>query len=306
MTEPSARSSGTGTAIRDQPGLGQDRASATVARMVLGASLQRLRERAGLSAADASVAIALPAPAISDAECGQAALRLRHVAGLCAAYGVSEVSERATLLGLAREANTPQWWHDYADLVPAWFECYLGTEQAASLIRGYTAQVIPVLLQTPDYAREVISLAHGQLSERDLRRRVELRLRRQEILRGPKPPRLWVVIDEAALRRPVRSRTAMRAQLRHLISSAELPYMTIRVLPFRLGGHLATGGPVAVLRLPDPQLPDIAYLEQLATGLYFRRPAQVDYYRHILNLLAVQAESAGSPQALLEQVLKEI
>ncbi len=306
MNEPSACTRGVGTATRNPPGQAQDRASATVARMVLGATLQRLREKAGLSAADASVAIALPAPRISAVECGQAGLRLRHVAGLCAAYGVSDLAERATLLGLARQANSPQWWHEYQDLVPDWFECYLGLEQAASLIRGYTAQVIPVLLQTPDYAREVISLAQGHLPARDIQRRVELRMRRQEILRGPRPPRLWLVIDEAALRRPAGSRTAMRAQLRHLISAAELPHVTMRVLPFRLGGHLATGGPLAVLRMPDPQLPDIAYLEQLASGLYYRRLAQVDYYRHILNLLAVQAEPAGPPQVIIEQILTEI
>ncbi|HET9896540.1 MAG TPA: helix-turn-helix transcriptional regulator [Streptosporangiaceae bacterium] len=306
MTEPSARSSGAGTVTCGQPALAEDRASATVARMVLGATLQRLREKAGLSTADASVAIALPAPRIADVECGQIGLRLRHVAGLCAAYGVSDVTLRATLLGLARQANSPQWWHSYADLVPEWFECYLGLEQAASLIRGYTAQVIPVLLQTSDYAREIITLAHRNLAERDVQRRVELRLRRQQVLRGPCPPRLWVMIDEAALRRHAGSRTSMRGQLRHLIAAAELPNVTIRVLPFRLGGHLATGGPLAVLRLPDPQLPDIAYLEQLASGVYFRRPAQVDFYRHILNLLAVQAEAAGPPQVMLDQILKEI
>src|SRR5262249_52674275 len=146
MDEPSAGVSGVGTATCDQVEQVHDRASATVARMVLGATLQRLREKAGLSVADASLSIALPAPRIAEVECGQAGRRLRQVAGLCAAYGVSDLAERATLLGLARQANVPQWWHGYRDLVPKPFECYLGLEQAASLIRGFTAQVIPVLL----------------------------------------------------------------------------------------------------------------------------------------------------------------
>ncbi len=142
--------------------------------MVLGATLRRHREKAGLSTADASDAVALPTPHITDMELGQTALRLRHVAGLCAVYGVSDQSERATLLGLARRGSTPEWWHSYLDLIPEWFECYLGLEQAASLIRSYTAQVVPELLQTADYARAIIALAQGILPSAELRRRVEL------------------------------------------------------------------------------------------------------------------------------------
>lgn len=286
--------------------LGGDRASATMARMVLGMTLRRLRESAGLSADDASGSAGLlPGTSVSDIELGCTGVRLRDVAGLCTAYGVSDLAERVTLLGLARQANNPPWWHCYLNLIPAWFERYLELEQAASLIRSYTGQVIPALLQTPDYARAVITLVHGPTPEPDLARRLELLMRRQHILRDPQPPHLWTVIDEAALRRRAGTRTAMRAQLRHLIDACDLAHVTIRVLPFHLGSHPATGGPLAVLRLPDRQLPDIAYLELPATGLYIRTPAQVDYYRHILNQLAIQAGPAGSPQQILAQILRD-
>lgn len=287
------------------PGGIGNQAGAAAARLVLGMTLRRLRAAAGLSLTSAAEATGLAATRIGELEQGQGSMALRDVAGLYTTYRVDDLADRATLLGLARQANIPQWWHRYRELIPGWFECYLGLEQAASLIRSYTAQILPALLQTPDYARAVIALTHGDAARPELRQRVELRMSRQRILHGPHPPRLWAVIDEAALRRPAGTRTIMRAQLRHLISACDQPNITICVLPFRLGGHAATGGPVAIVRLPHRQLPDIAYLEQLASGLYFRTPAQVDYYRHILNQLAIQAEPAGPPQQLLAQILHD-
>jgi hypothetical protein len=230
---------------------------------------------------------------------------------LCDLYGVSDQIERATLLGLARRASSPEWWHPYRDLIPPWFTRYLSLEQAASVIRGYAAQVIPGLLQTPGYARAVITVGHGGIMRNggaageQAERQVELRMRRQDVLRRPQPVHVWMVLDEAALRRPIGGRAVMRVQLRHLISVCDLAHVTIGVLPFRLGGHPASGGPVTVLRLPDQQLPDVVYLEQLASGLYFDEPGEGTFYRHVMNRLVLLAESAGPAQAVLAQILRE-
>ena len=213
------------------------RAGATAARMVLGTALSRLRAQAGLSAGEASAATGVPAPLITGMELGQATVRLWDVAGLYSAYGVSDLAERTTLLGLAHRSNGSEWWHSHRDVIPGWFEHYLGLEQAASLIRCYAGQVIPALLQTADYSRAAVAVTHADATEVDRKRRVELSLRRQQILRGRSPTRLWAVLDEAALRRSPGSVSAMRGQLRHLIELCELPHVTIAVLPFRAGAH---------------------------------------------------------------------
>jgi|SRR5579863_2909906 len=282
------------------------RAGATAARMVLGTALSRLRTEAGLSAGEASAVTGVPVPLITGMELGQATVRLWDVAGLYSAYGVSDLAERTTLLGLAHRANGSEWWHSYRDVIPAWFEHYLGLEQAASVIRCYAGQVIPALMQTPDYSRAAVAVTHADATESDRKRRVELSVRRQQILDGEAPTRLWAVLDEAALRRPPGSVTAMRGQLRHLIELSERPHVTISVLPFRAGAHPAiTGGPLVVLRLPDRELPDVAYLEQLGGSKYFQDPAYLDFFRHILNQLALQASSAGPGVRILKQILAE-
>ncbi len=289
----------------DGSGLEAGQASPMVSRMVMGMRLRRLRETRGLSYEDAGQAIRAPGSEIGRMELGRTGVRVRDVADLCTLYGVTDQIERTTLLGLARRANSPEWWHPYRDLVPGWFEGYLGLEQAASLIRSYEVQFIPGLLQTPDYARAVITLGHGDAPQREIERRVELRMRRRDALHRLSPARLWAVIDEAALRRPMGSRATMRAQLRHLISACDMPNVTIWVLPFRLGGHPAAGGPITVLRLPDRQLPDVVYLEQLASALYCDRPGERDYYRHVMDRLVIQAGSAGPAPAILSQILSD-
>jgi hypothetical protein len=282
------------------------RGGAIVARMALGSALGRLREHAGLSAGQASTASGLPASLVTGLERGDAGvIRLRDVAGLYTAYGVSDLAQRATLLGLARQANSREWWSGYRDVIPGWFEHYLGLEQAASLIRSYAVQTIPALLQAPGYARALIALGDGGSGGPGAEMRAELGVRRQRILHGACPARLWAMIDEAALRRAPGTAAAMREQLRHLIGMCDLPNVTIGVLPFRLGGHAATGGPLTVLRLPDRQVPDIAYLEQFASGRCVQDDAHLDYYRHVLNQLALAAEPAGTPQDILAQILRD-
>ncbi|WP_436949952.1 helix-turn-helix domain-containing protein [Streptomyces sp. SudanB52_2052] len=276
-----------------------------VPRLALGARLRGLRQERGISRADAGHVIRASSSKISRLEAGRHGFKLRDVADLLTLYGVTDEAERATLLALAEQANTPAWWRYYSDVVPTWMQSYLGAEQAASLIRCYQVQRVPGLLQTADYARAAIRLAHPDAGAEEIDRRLALRMTRQRILHRQPATQLWAVLDEAALRRPVGGIRVMRAQLRHLIEMCRLPQVTVQILPFHAGGHAAEGGPVTILRLPGGQLPDVVYLEKLTTALYPDRPAEIERYWDAMNRLVVEAESPDETPTILHRLLQE-
>jgi transcriptional regulator with XRE-family HTH domain len=288
---------------RHAAALDYQQAGPTALRMLVGSELRRLREAAGVTAKDAGYAIRGSYSKISRLELGRTSFKLRDVADLLTLYGVSGDADRDALLALARQANVPGWWHPYADLLPGWFEDYLGLEQAARIIRCYEVQFVPGLLQTEDYARAVIGLRYGGPVETE--RRVRLRMQRQQIFRRQVPTQLWAVIDEAALRRPYGGRATMRAQLRQLIEVAAHPHITVAVVPFSTGGHAAAGGPVTILRFAEARIPDVAYLEQLNSACYADKAPDIDFYQHVMNRLAVEADPPAATAAILHRILQE-
>jgi transcriptional regulator with XRE-family HTH domain len=277
----------------------------TVLRMMLGAQLRRLREARGASPEEAGEAIRGTRSKISRLELGRSSFKQRDVADLLAFYQVTDEREREALLALARQANAPGWWHQYADLMPTWLETYIGLEEAASVIRTYEMQFVHGLLQTSDYARAVVRLRHEETPESEVTRRVDLRLHRQRLLTMAEGPQVWSVVDESALRRPYGGRDVMRAQLKHLIEIAAHPSVTLQVMPFSAGGHAAAGGPFTILRFPQPDLPDVIYLEQLTSALYLDKPTDVDDYTDTMNQLCVDAAQPDKTEAMLKEILDE-
>ncbi|MFI1564397.1 helix-turn-helix domain-containing protein [Streptomyces sp. NPDC020490] len=282
------------------------RGGPTVQRVVLGTRLRRLRESLNISRDAAASAIRASDAKLCRMELGRVGFKTRDVADLLTLYGVHDPGERQEFLDSARRANEPGWWRAYGDAYPSWFEQHLGLEEAASLIRTYEVQFVPGLLQTPEYAEAVVRLGPRVADPDAVERRVALRMSRQELLTRPDAPRLWVVVDEAALRRPLGGTEVMRAQLERLIEAAALPNVTLQVLPFHVGGHAAAGGPVTVLRFPVPDLPDIVYLEQLSSALYLDKPEEVDHYLAVMDRLSMVASPAAESVAFLERVLKEM
>src|ERR1700758_4128508 len=181
-----------------------------------------LREVKGITREEAGYAIRASGSKISRMELGRVSFKERDVTDLLKLYGVDE-EETATLVALAIQANSPGWWHKYGDVLPDWFQVYVGLEEAASLIRLYEVQFVPGLLQTADYARAVIKLGLPSASPEEVERRVGLRMARQEVLTKAGGPRLWAVVDEAALRRPIGGGEVMRAQLVRLTEVAREP-----------------------------------------------------------------------------------
>jgi hypothetical protein len=264
-----------------------------------------LRRDSGITPEQAASAIRASHAKISRLELGRVGFKERDVADLLTLYGVTDPEDRATLLGLARQANSPGWWHKYGDVLPSWFEVYVGLEEAASIIRTYELQFVPGLLQTPEYARAVITLGNAGASGDDLDRRIGLRLRRQERLIGPGAAKLWAVVDEAALRRPIGGEKVLRAQIEHLIEMTEHPNVTLQVVPFDRGGHSAAGGPFTILRFDTPELPDVVYLEQLTSALYLDKTEDTEAYIQVMDTLCLEARPASRTKAFLEELLGE-
>jgi len=273
-------------------------AGPTVQRLVLGGHLRRLREDAHITTEQAAGAIRGSHSKISRMEHGRVGFKDRDIADLLTLYGVTSGEEREALIRLAREANTPGWWQGYADILPHWVEPYFGLEAAASIIRCYEVQFVPGLLQTEGYARALIRMGNAS-TEEEVLRRAEARISRQDILNRDTPPKLWAVMDEGALRRPIGGEAVMREQLKHLIDMCDHPDVTLQVLPFEVPSHPAMGGPFTILRFSEPDLRDVVYIEQLTSALYLDKAGEVDSYLEVMEQLCLQAEpSAKTPQIL--------
>jgi hypothetical protein len=273
--------------------------------MLLGAHLRRLREAEGVSRETAGWEIRASESKISRLELGRVSFKERDVADLLTLYGVTDEEEREAWLTLARQANTPGWWQREGDILPGWFQPYLGLEAAAVLIRTYEVQFIPGLLQTPEYAKAVILLGHGNAPPAEVERRVALRIKRQQVLAREDPPQLWVVVDEGALRRPIGGPEVMRAQLRALVDATKLPHVRLQVIPFNAGGHAAAGGSFSILRFPEQDLPDVVYVEQLTSALYLDKRDDIDHYAAAMERLCVEAERPDRTGDILGKVLRE-
>ncbi|WP_431921144.1 helix-turn-helix domain-containing protein [Micromonospora wenchangensis] len=278
----------------------------TVLRMLLGAQLRRLREAKGVTREGAGWEIRSSESKISRMELGRVGFKERDVADLLTFYGVTAVQEREALLKLARDANSPGWWHRYGDVLPGWFQSYLGLEAAAALIRSYEVQFVPGLLQTPEYARSVVLLGHRGAAADEVDRRVELRMQRQQVLDRADPPQLWAVIDEAALRRPIGGPQVMHGQLTALIEATRSSHVRLQIIPFDAGGHAAAGGAFTILRFGDDDLPDIVYIEQLTSALYLDKREDLDYYAAAMERLCVEATPPERTPEVLTRLRDEL
>ncbi|WP_233510152.1 helix-turn-helix domain-containing protein [Actinomadura craniellae] len=273
---------------------------------MLGGQLRRLREARGMSREEAGQAIRVSRSEIGRVELGHVRVGRREVSELLTLYGIDDERERASVLDLVRQGGVPGWWHQYGDVLPDWFETYVGLEEAADTIRTYEVQFVPGLLQHEDYARAVALLMFAQEPTENVDRRVALRMARQRLLTRPDGPQLQCVVDEAALRRPLGGRRVLRAQLEHLIEVCALPNVTLQIVPFDADIPMAVGCPFTILRFAEPALPDVVYLEQLTSALYLDAPADVADYTHIMGNLKKAAHPPSDTRSILHNFLAEL
>jgi len=273
----------------------------TVLRILLGAQLRRLRESRGITAQAAARAIRGSESKISRMELGRNAIREIDVLDLLTFYGV-DAAEREQLLNLAEQASRPGWWHRFNDILPDWFQAYVGMEEAATSIRIYEPQFIPGLLQTPRYTAAVLTMCDIPISEAE--RHVILRKERQRRFTDGRV-KLWAIIEETALRRPIGSKEILLDQLQYLLSLTDRANLTLQIIPFGRGGHAVPSG-FTILRFGDSDLQDVAYLEHLTSALYFDKKSDVDRYLLAMERLSIVSAKPSETPGLLAAIIKQL
>ena len=287
------------------PGGGSAVGDPTVLKILLGAQLRRLREQAGVTRDDAGYHIRASGSKISRLELGRVSFKERDVSDLLDLYHV-DAETKGQLVQLTAEANATPWWQKYREVVPDWFHVYVGLEEAATLIRVYEVQFVPGLLQTEEYARAVVTQGSPNLAPEEVDSRVAVRMGRQKLLDRENPPRLWAIVDEAALRRPMGGREVLAEQVKRLIDAISEPNITLQVMPFKYGGHAAEGGAFTIMRFPEADLPDMVYMEYLTGANYVDKPDDVEVYAAVMERLSVAGTSPEKTRDILNEILKEI
>ncbi|MGL5809708.1 MAG: helix-turn-helix domain-containing protein [Nocardioides sp.] len=285
--------------------LDEERSSATARRMLVGARLKRMREARGISRETAGFTIRASESKMSRLELGKVSFKDRDVADLLVLYGIKDPDERDEIVRMAQQASQPGWWRAYEDVLPGWFDSYVGLEEAAATIRTYEIQFIPGLFQTPEYVRAVIEAALPPPAPHEVDRAVDLRLARQRLLDRAQAPHIWAVIDEAALRRPIGSPAVVKGQLVHLLDLTDRPHLTLQVVPTHSGAHAVAGGAFTLLRFGDLELPDTVYLEQLLNAVYVDRPEHVERYAALMDRLSAEALTPQDTIGLLHDLVAD-
>src|SRR5579859_3272333 len=250
------------------------RHSPTVRRRRLGLELRRLREAAGITIEAVAERLECSSSKISRIETGHSGATPRDVRDMLAVYGVSG-SAAEDLVQVAREARQKGWWHLYGTVLTS---AYVGLEAAASTISQYEAQVIPGLLQVPEYARTMICKARPDITDSEVDRRVRVRMARQSLVTQDDPLYLAVVLDEAVFHRLVGGLAVMRRQLDHLLTMSKRSNVTLQVLPFAVGAHAGMDGSFAILGYEDPADPDVVFAENAAGGLFLEKEDELRRY----------------------------
>jgi transcriptional regulator with XRE-family HTH domain len=266
-------------------------------RRRLGAELRRLREAAGLTIDRVAEELECSPSKVSRIETGQVSATPRDVRDMLGLYGVDDARLEA-MVQVAREARQRGWWQKFVD-VPDGVPAYVGLETAATSIDVYMALLVPALLQTPDYARAVIAAVRPDLPRSEIDRRVELRLRRQDLLGQERPPRMRVLLDDTVLRRPVGGPAVMAAQRRRLLADAGRPAVSIQVLEAGAGAHAGMDGPFTIFGFPAPAERDVVALDSAADALYLEDAEDVARYRRVFELLLPAARSPEDSAAII-------
>lgn len=282
-----------------------NRSSPTVRRRRLAAELRKLRKESEKTREQVAEFVGCSPVTVTRIESGQSAPRVADAARMLEMYGVTG-DRREVLITLCREARRRSWWQQHSGAIPAWFEVYVGLEEEASEIRTYEPELIPGLLQTEGYTRAVMLADVVVPPDEEIDRRIAVRMKRQERLEGEDAPKMWVVLNEAALRREVGGRETMREQLRHLTDVSRPSKVVIQVLTYGAGAHPALDGSFVILQFPEPADPAVAYIQYRRGSLYLEEPSDVGYYAEVFDHLRARALGPDESRAFIARVADQM
>jgi len=281
--------------------------SPTVKRRRLAAELRTYRDRVGLTIEEVAQRLEWSTAKISRIENARVSVLPRDVKFLLGVYGVEENGEDwEALLALARESRQKGWWYAYGDAIPEGFETYVGLEADATTLRTYESEYVPGLLQTEDYASAVMRATMLTASDEEIERHVAVRMVRQERLTGSGAPEIWVVVNEAVVRRVVSGELVMRAQLSRLVEASKQPNITLQVLPFSVGAHAGMDGAFMILGFPAPTDPDVTYVHYYTGTLYLEKPEDLARYTLMFDHLRAAALPVGQSRDLIARARDEL
>lgn len=280
----------------------------TVLGRQLGDELRRLREAAGWTTTQAAEALDCTKGKISRIENGRVAVRLPDLTAMLHAYEVVDAEIRTRLGALARKANRRRkegWWNQYGSVLADTYRDYIALEAMAGTIRTFQAQLIPGLLQTPEYIRAVTVASRQWQTADEIEQFVRVRLARQERLTGDSPLQFWAVLSEAVLLQQVGGPEVMKGQLEHLLASSERQNVTIQVLPFSRGAHASMFGPYVVLGFPEEAALDVVLADNPFGSMWLEREAEVARYQDLFHAARTSALSPTESRAVIRRRAKE-
>lgn len=275
----------------------------TVRLRRLAGSLGRLRNARDLSRDDVAEATGINKATLYRIEKARVRPQARTLAAMLTLYGV-EADERRQLMQLLKDSGQSGWWQAYTDELPEEYGAYIEFENEAVSVWNYESLYIPGLLQTEEYMRAAIPGGMPSLTREQVEQRVQVRLERQEVLRRDQPLKLWAICDEAALHRLVGGHEVMRDQLLHLVDVAELPNVTLQVIPFDVGAHPGMPGSFHVLEFTDD--PKVVYVDSMAGDLFIEEEPDIRrytaFYEHLRAVAASPTASVRLIRALSERM----
>ncbi|WP_410627251.1 helix-turn-helix domain-containing protein [Amycolatopsis sp. cmx-8-4] len=277
----------------------------TARRMILGSQLRRLREEAGITRQQAGYNIRGSESKISRLELGRVGFKERDVTDLLTMYGVEESTERQTFLDMVKQSNEPGWWRRFGETMPNWFTDLVGLEEAAARIQIWEPLYVSGLLQIEGYARAIFSHGRPEMADDRVDQLVALRMRRQKMFSRPDAPRVWMVLDESVLHRPIGGVKVLKRQIEYLLEMSALPHVSVQVLPYSRSG-LSAEHAFSLMRFGEPELPNIAYVEYLTGAHYIEKREEIEKYSRALDMLAVDAETPDRSRSMLAKRRQEI
>ncbi|MFF4821569.1 helix-turn-helix domain-containing protein [Streptomyces sp. NPDC001312] len=276
----------------------------TTRRRQLGAMLRKLRARKGMTLEEAGQLVGVSKATVSRYETQAGPVKWIVVDALCREYGASD-SEREAVVRLAKDAKQQGWWSSFADSIPESMNLLLTLEDEAVREDHFSCVYVPGLLQTRAYSTALQKANEIPLQPSEIERLVDIRMKRQEILNRPRPPRLWAILDESVIRRVVGSPETMKEQLGRLLEANESPHITLQVLPFSKGAHSAALGSFVILGGTESAL-DVVYVDFHAGSLFLEKDEELERYRLAFEYLRAQALDMEASSAVIHRARKEL